>query len=223
MQRKGFPYFHSQYLLLFYLALGLLLFGITISLLYNQQEQFMTVNKYHIEETDTFFRFYTNLGDGVVMALLAVVFLFKRIKYGILTVSCFLLSGIVAQLIKRSVKMPRPGKVFSGNPDWYTLPDYHIHGNYSFPSGHTTTSFALMVVLYYIFPSQRKNPLFFILACLCGYSRIYLSQHWAGDVFVGALLGTLVSIGVIYWFENSKWYHRNWANMCISFLRKKTD
>lgn len=186
-----------------------------ISIHYTQMEQFKYVNAIHTEYADLFFRYFTNIGDGLFIVAVGVLLICVRFKYAILTIVSFLLSGLVAQVIKKTVKMPRPGSVFKGDPDWYTLPDYHIHGNYSFPSGHTTSIFALMLVLYYVFPGQRKSPLLFIMACLAGYSRVYLSQHWTGDVYIGALVGTTVTLILIYSFNHMRWYNSNWANRKI--------
>lgn len=196
----------------FIIGLLLLFTGIGLCLTFDQTEQFMAVNRLNNPALDWFFRIYTNLGDGVFMLIVAVLLLFRKFKYSILVATSFVFSGLAAQLFKRLTKVSRPGKVFVDNPDWYAVPDYHIHGNNSFPSGHTTTAFALMAILYYIFPSQRKSPLLMILACLAAYSRVYLSQHWPMDVFVGALLGCFTSILLIYSFERSNWYHQNWAN-----------
>ena len=201
-----------------FILIALLLIELTcgyVSIQYTQVEQFREVNALHHEWADWFFRVYTNIGDGLFVIAVALALVFVRYKYAILTIVSFLLSGLVAQVIKRAVKMPRPGAIFKDDPSWYTLPDYHIHGNYSFPSGHTTSIFALMIVLYYVFPTQRKSPLLFILACLAGYSRVYLSQHWPGDVYIGALVGTVVTILLIYIFEHSAWYHKNWANQSL--------
>jgi undecaprenyl-diphosphatase len=60
----------------------------------------------------------------------------------------------------------------------------------SFPSGHTITTFALAVVLAKGYPSW-KIPIYG-LACLIGFSRIYLDSHFASDVFAGAVLGVWV-------------------------------
>ena len=47
--------------------------------------------------------------------------------------------------------------------------------------------------------------LFFILALLGGYSRIYLSQHFATDVFAGGIIG-VISVAILYpaflWLNN---------------------
>ena len=34
--------------------------------------------------------------------------------------------------------------------------------------------------------------------CLVGWERLYDDRHWASDVFVGAVLGTVVGRSVVY-------------------------
>ena len=64
-------------------------------------------------------------------------------------------------------------------------------GSWSFPSGHTGSSFASAWVLSRIWP--RQAPIFFGLASVVGFSRIYLGAHYPGDVVSGAALGMLLS------------------------------
>ncbi len=60
-------------------------------------------------------------------------------------------------------------------------------GSWSFPSGHTTASFACAWVLSTVWP--RKAPLFFALAGTIGFSRVYVGAHYPGDVTIGAFAG----------------------------------
>jgi undecaprenyl-diphosphatase len=64
-------------------------------------------------------------------------------------------------------------------------------GSWSFPSGHTASSFASAWALSTVWPKQA--PIFFALAGTVGLSRIYAGAHYPGDVTSGALLGVLFS------------------------------
>jgi membrane-associated phospholipid phosphatase len=59
----------------------------------------------------------------------------------------------------------------------------------SFPSGHTTSAFALATTIAIISKDKKIGLFCFILAALTGYSRIYLGQHFLEDVGFGSLLG----------------------------------
>ncbi len=67
-------------------------------------------------------------------------------------------------------------------------------GSWSFPSGHSASSFAGAWLLSHDFPGQ--GPLFFLLAALVGFSRIYLGDHYPGDVLSGALSGMALAESV---------------------------
>jgi undecaprenyl-diphosphatase len=60
-------------------------------------------------------------------------------------------------------------------------------GSWSFPSGHTTSSFAAATVLAARWP--RRAPIFFGVAAGVGLSRIYAGAHYPGDVLSGAWMG----------------------------------
>jgi undecaprenyl-diphosphatase len=68
---------------------------------------------------------------------------------------------------------------------WATLlpPD-----QFSFPSGHTMTAFAITVSLSLFYPTL--SPGLLLCACSIGTSRVLLGMHFLSDVIAGALLGT---------------------------------
>ena len=68
--------------------------------------------------------------------------------------------------------------------------------DYSFPSGHTLASFeaAVSILLY----RRRLGTAALILACLIGFSRLYLFVHFPTDVAAGAALGTAIAL-IVHW------------------------
>jgi PAP2 superfamily. len=68
----------------------------------------------------------------------------------------------------------------------------------SFPSGHTTASFAYATVMSLHF---RWGWLWFLFACVVGLSRILTNAHWWNDVTGGAALGYLIAVGLIKWLK----------------------
>ena len=62
---------------------------------------------------------------------------------------------------------------------------------FSFPSGHTMSSFSAAYILNYI---NKKFGYFAIpLAILIAFSRLYLYVHFPSDILAGAILGILIS------------------------------
>ncbi len=64
-------------------------------------------------------------------------------------------------------------------------------GSWSFPSGHTASSFACAWILSKRWP--RQAGAFFALAGAVGFSRVYVGAHYPGDVLIGAITGTALS------------------------------
>ena len=64
-------------------------------------------------------------------------------------------------------------------------------GSWSYPSGHTTSSFACARVLASVWP--ERAGLFYISASIVGLSRVYVGDHYPGDVLGGALIGSVLS------------------------------
>ena len=71
---------------------------------------------------------------------------------------------------------------------------------FSFPSGHTMTAFAIALVVSYFYPTLEW-PLYF-LAVSIALSRVVLGMHFLSDVLAGAVLGSALGLASIVTFAS---------------------
>ena len=174
----------------------------------------------HTPARDIFYRYYTQVAEWFPYALCAAILLFGRLGDGLFASACQAFSALTTQVIKHILVAPRPLTWFAEHRPDVQLPlTDGVTMNYwlSFPSGHTTSFFALALALSILLSTRMpKIPgilvqiVLFALAALGGYSRIYLSQHFTADVFGGMIVGCLITIVcyvVFYRFEDKKWYN----------------
>lgn len=176
----------------------------------------------HSPARDVFYRFYTQVAEWFPYVLCVALLQFSRIGDGVFASSAMILSALTTQLFKHIVNAPRPLAWFNVHYPDIELPlTEGVRMNYwlSFPSGHTTSFFALAFVASILLTRNPRCPkttsyciqlLLFVAASLGGYSRIYLSQHFALDVFAGVVVGTLITLVcyvVFCRFEDQKWYN----------------
>jgi membrane-associated phospholipid phosphatase len=105
--------------------------------------------------------------------------------------------GIEKGLVKQFVERERPA-VSVG--DSINVRGPGIEG-LAFPSGHTTTAFALGILLSAFLP-PRWRPVPVIWAVIVGIARMYYGEHNVLDVVAGAALGTAFAVALWYFFLN---------------------
>ena len=74
--------------------------------------------------------------------------------------------------------------------------------DYSFPSGHTGSAFALAVVIFMVM-DRKYGIIALILASLMGFSRLYVGIHYPSDVLGGVILGVVTSVIAVKCFPDS--------------------
>lgn len=183
-------------------ALALICPLILIVCCFTKTTSFLTANFFHCPELDWWFTHYTNLGDGIVVLILVVgYFLIKKNVLALKILASFLLSGLVVQVLKELFHAPRPRTFFTENFYRHFIEGV-THGGYaSFPSGHTTTAFAVAAMLSFNTNKISVCMVSFWAAVLVGYSRIYLGQHFLEDVIAGIITGVAAAIIVEYLFN----------------------
>ena len=198
----------------------ILLVVLGLALLYIPQgELHLLLCDRHTPARDIFYRYYTHVAEWFPYVVCVGLLLFSRIGDGVFASSAMILSALTTQLFKHLINAPRPVTWFAEHMQDIQLPlveGVKMNYWYSFPSGHTTSFFALAFVASIII--SQKWPkcapaiqiVLFILAALGGYSRIYLSQHFAKDVFAGILVGTLITAVcyvIFHRYNDKKWYN----------------
>ena len=149
--------------------------------------------------------------------VIAGVLLLWRWRTGLFTTVCLLLSTAFTQTFKHIVQAPRPLTWFAENMPEVTLPltpGVNMHYFLSFPSGHATTFFCLYctlsVLVTHNLPRDKKllgiilQAVFFALAAVSSYTRIYLSQHFSLDVLGGMIIGVLSVLLTCYIYSLPK-------------------
>ena len=146
--------------------------------------------RFHGPAVESIAKFLGRIGEyGAVWVVLGIVFaLIDPDHRGEFLAAGFL--GPVAIgvnfLVKLIVRRQRP--VLEGLPPLGGAPS-----SLSFPSAHTTSSFACSTVMTQIEPACAG---LFVLALAIGLCRPYLGMHYPSDVLGGAVLG--VGLGLAF-------------------------
>lgn len=166
----------------------------------------LTFNSFHNSFFDTFFYYVTYLGDGVMALLTIIILLTIKYRYAFIAGLANIIASSITQALKLTLYSDavRPKKFFENVQNIYFVPGVDNHLFNSFPSGHSTCAFALYFSLALFVKSRALKALFFVVALLTGYSRIYLSQHFFEDVYAGSLIGLGITIIVYYFIEQKQ-------------------
>lgn len=161
------------------------------------------INQFHNPFADVFFSYITYMGDGIFIPVYFLILLMVKYRYALLLVIVFLISGLIVQILKRSIFADalRPTEFLKDIYTLHLVPGVKQHCCKSFPSGHTATAFSAMVCFVYAFRSNVVKFSALMLACLIAFSRVYLSQHFIIDIVVGSVIGVLVSVYANYFFN----------------------
>ena len=148
--------------------------------------------------------FFTHMGDGGYfwIALSIVLLLFKKTrKYGLAMAGALAVASLLNSIVLKSLfDRPRPYVMDIANwqrvatDGWmYEMPFESLkEKSVSFPSGHTASSFAAAIGVFYI--DKKKGIIPLIVAALIGFSRIYIHVHYPSDVVGGVITGVVFGL-----------------------------
>ena len=169
--------------------------GAVLLLSSDLKELHLQLNRFHSGFFDTFFKYVTHLGDGYTVGIITLLLLlFVELRAGAFIATTSIIDSFLVQFLKRSVFPDhfRPLHYFSTIDQWQTVAGVEQHNNFSFPSGHTAAAFCLYFSLALVLNRKWTSLSFFAIALLVGLSRVYLSQHFLEDIYIGSLIGTSV-------------------------------
>lgn len=112
------------------------------------------------------------------------------------------LPSLLSSVLKRLIGRARPEAWTVETPVSF-IPNLTLYDHQSFPSGHSTTAFAMAMVLVFIWPRTLWPAL--LAATLIALSRVITGQHYLTDIVGGAVLGTLGAYAVRYVFARRGW------------------
>ena len=151
----------------------------------------------HTPFLDTCFKFITQIAEEVVVLSIGFIILLFSYKNSLLFLLSHTLSGLTAQLLKKTVfrHSVRPAKLFE-HLDLNFVDGYPILKAFSFPSGHATAAFAMFTALAILFPKYKWFQWFCLLmAALVAFSRVYLLVHFLSGCLCGFNTWCVVYVG----------------------------
>lgn len=155
--------------------------------------------------------FFSTLGDAktiVVITLLLAVVLFLK-KYHLLSLWVLAVvstGGILGVILKNIIERTRP----SGH-----LP---VDDGFSYPSGHSTASSLLILILILVFIPKIKSVFLknsalvvvSIIWFLILYSRLYFGAHYLSDLLGGVFMSTFyVLTAMCLYYLTARWFKDN--------------
>ena len=213
------PFLVPTTLLVVLIALALLLVP--------KAELHLALCQHHTLFLDVIVPVFSDLVDWLPYVVV-VLLLFYRAGGATFLASTLLLTTLIVQPIKHIVNAPRPLTWFAENMPDISLPlveGVKMNLWLSFPSGHTTTFFVLFFTLSIILCAEnvKGKTILSILCFLCAsfgaYTRIYLSQHFALDIFAGILLAVFSTLS-LYFFLVKKTKDTQFWGWNVQKLRK---
>ncbi|HKG68578.1 MAG TPA: phosphatase PAP2 family protein, partial [Segetibacter sp.] len=98
---------------------------------------------------DYFFRYVTDLGDGLMWIDWLIVILKKRKELLPLMISSFILTTIFTQIFKYFIlpNEKRPSSAITNISQMHFVKGVTLHSIHSFPSGHTATAFTFVLLI----------------------------------------------------------------------------
>ncbi|MGD0338435.1 MAG: phosphatase PAP2 family protein [Bacteroidota bacterium] len=158
-------------------------------------------NRYR--SSSSFNKYLVEIGDGRTQFAIAGAFAaygfivddHRALRTASQSVEAILVTGLVVQVLKRITGRESPYEAANPYGIWrlFSNPkEYERHPSryYSFPSGHTATTMALLTVISQNYPEcQWIKPVGLVLVGLVEFGLVNSGMHWCSDFPLAMMLG----------------------------------
>lgn len=164
-----------------------------LELIAGRLELHSSINQFHTEFLDPLMVALTHLGSGWTFVIATFLLIFVQVRWAVIMLLANLISSGIAQGLKKLVfsDMMRPSAII---PDLHLVEGLEMHAHHTFPSGHSATIFTIGLVMAFGIQNKKLSWTFFVLCAIIAFTRVYLSQHFLGDVAFGSLIGILSAL-----------------------------
>jgi len=191
------PYF------LFLLAGGIVL------LVFSKTEIHLDINRYHSSAANIIFSNLTSLGLGATIIPVLLILAFIRFRYMIISITGFVIAFTLNDTLKAILHTPRPITVFAElHQSLYLVANVEMFSWNGLPSGHTATAFCMFCLLAFYTKNNFWKFSCFLIAFFIGYSRMYLSEHFLQDVYLGSIIGVVAALVAYLWVMNARVFNK---------------
>jgi len=160
------------------------------------RELLIYINSLGSETYDSFWLLVTKELNWIPFFLVILILIFFKIERRqffrlVITITIILLLVLfLTEGIKELVQRPRPSQEPSLQG---VLRILKRPTNYSFFSGHASTSFSIATLLWLFLRKRVKwIGVFFIWPLLFSFSRMYLGLHYPTDILTGMMVGSAI-------------------------------
>jgi membrane-associated phospholipid phosphatase len=164
--------------------------------------------------TDAFFDVFESFGNSAI-TIPALIGFYMYGRFGenekvertaLLASESFLVTSLFTGALKIGMGRVRPS-IAGASGNTFHAPWVDGAGH-SFPSGHTSTAFAIATVIANEYENvPLLTPISYGIASLTGLSRLNDEKHWASDIVFGAALGYFTAKTILKLHSNKKGRH----------------
>ncbi len=184
----------------YYIYLIFLIIGSIFLLFIPYGEIILSVNSIANPTLDVIAIFLTKFGLGVTMGILTLIFLFIRYYYALASLISLAFTGIFTGILKKIIfkGLPRPTAYFNKDLFHHLIPGFDYHDLNTFPSGHSMTAFAIVLLLAVAIDNKWWSLILPFGGLLVASTRVYLLQHFFLDIYAGSVFGVACTLLGLY-------------------------